>query len=391
MTGEFISPNLHVCLIHFPMALLIIGVSVELFSFLFPRSSLGNGARWMILLGALSTVPATFSGIYALSDIARTNNPVGDVPWEDVKAASPWLSQPAVWQVMRTHVIYQSAATAMSVIAVLIWLGCSDQGRKAMHWPVLVLLVGSVVVIIVGAWNGGELIYRHGVGVQTAAVVETGQTTKEKILHQIPPPVELHVIAAGCAIAIALAAIGLSCRKLNARFDYAAPGNQATGENSARQSSDALVMIRSFNPGIEVNVDPCAPAARCWMLAFVLAMATAGLGILVLAINSDALTLAKQTHHPIWKVLWEQIKPSDGTKVNRALGHVVMGSTIVILPLILAALARFAPRWRFFFTFFTLILILAVSAQIWLGVLLLLDTSDGPINKFNPAEAAATH
>jgi len=103
------------------------------------------------------------------------------------------------------------------------------------------------------------------------------------------------------------------------------------------------------------------------------------------------MTLAKQTHHPIWKVLWEQIKPSDGAKVNRALGHVVMGSTIVVLPLILAALARFAPRWRVFFTFFTLILILAVSAQIWLGVLLLLDTSQGPINKFNPAEAAATH
>ncbi len=38
-----------------------------------------------------------------------------------------------------------------------------------------------------------------------------------------------------------------------------------------------------------------------------------------------------------------------------------------------------------------MILTAAVAAQIWLGVLLLLDTPDGPINKFNPAEVAATH
>src|ERR1700722_10689969 len=100
MTGEFISPNLHVCLIHFPMALLIIGVCIALCSFLFPRSSLRVSGRWMLLLGALATVPATLSGIYALSDIARMNNPVGDGPWVDVKSASAWLAQPAIWQLM---------------------------------------------------------------------------------------------------------------------------------------------------------------------------------------------------------------------------------------------------------------------------------------------------
>src|SRR5271155_2171879 len=154
MSSEFISPNLHICLIHFPMAMLIAGVSIELFSFLWPRGSFRVSGRWMILLGALSAVPVTFSGVYALSDVARMNNPVGDVPWEDVKAASPWLSQPAVWQMMRAHVIYQSAATAIAALAVVIWLGCSDQGRKSMHWPVLTMLVGSVVIIIAGAWNG---------------------------------------------------------------------------------------------------------------------------------------------------------------------------------------------------------------------------------------------
>jgi hypothetical protein len=103
------------------------------------------------------------------------------------------------------------------------------------------------------------------------------------------------------------------------------------------------------------------------------------------------MAVAKQSHHPVWKVLWEQVKPADGEKVNRALGHVIMGTTIVVMPLILAALARWAPRRSFFFSLFTLILTAAVAAQIWLGVLLLLDTSVGPINHFNASEAASPH
>ncbi len=197
MNSEFISPNLHVVLIHFPMAMLIVGVSIELFSFLWPRGSFRMSGRWMILLGALSAVPVTFSGIYALADVARMNNPIGDVPWEDVKAASPWLSQPAIWHVMRTHVIFQSAATGMAALAVVIWLGCTDVGRKSMHWPVLVLLVGSVGIIAAGAWNGGELIYHHGVSVQTGAAAEIGEQPKYAFLRFVPPMIELHVVGAG--------------------------------------------------------------------------------------------------------------------------------------------------------------------------------------------------
>ncbi len=246
------------------------------------------------------------------------NNPVGDVPWEDVKAASPWLSQPAIWHVMRTHVIFQSAATGMAVLAVVVWLGCTDLGRKSMHWPVLVLLLGSVGIIVAGAWNGGELIYHHGVSVQTGAAAEIGEPSKYPFMRFIPPRMELHVVGAGAAVAIALAAIGLSCRKLTSRYDNTDPSHQTVMENSTRNAADAMVMIRSFNPGVEVNVDPCAPATRFWLLAFGLAAVTAVLGVIVLAEGSDALVTAKKSHEAVWKVLWGLIKPRDGEKINRA-------------------------------------------------------------------------
>ncbi len=138
-------------------------------------------------------------------------------------------------------------------------------------------------------------------------------------------------------------------------------------------------------------VQPFAPAARFWLLGFLLAAITAALGVFLLAQDSDAFARAGELHQPVWTFLWEQVKPANGKMLNRELAHVIMGGTIVIVPLILAGLARFAPRRKFWLALFTGILVLAVSAQIWLGILLLLDTSDGPLTRFNPAEAAMTH
>src|SRR5437764_8879087 len=109
MAHEFISPNLHVVLIHYPLGLLIAGALIELFSFLWSRSGFRTAGRWMILLGALSAVPTTFSGIYALNSVALSHNSVGEeTPWSDVKAGSAVLSDPHVFAMLRTHVLYQS-------------------------------------------------------------------------------------------------------------------------------------------------------------------------------------------------------------------------------------------------------------------------------------------
>jgi hypothetical protein len=40
-------------------------------------------------------------------------------------------------------------------------------------------------------------------------------------------------------------------------------------------------------------------------------------------------------------------------------------------------------------SFFTLLLACAVAAQIWVGILLLLDTSDGDVRRFNELQKPA--
>jgi uncharacterized membrane protein len=387
MASDIIRPNLHVALIHYPLGLLIAGTLIELFSFLWPRSGVGAAAKWMILIGALSAVPATFSGIYALRDIANTNNPadVEDAPWVDVRAASPLLSQPKAWSVLERHAIFQSVATGLSVIAVVIWLGCSDRARMLVRAPLLMLLLGSIGVMILGAWAGGEAVYRHGAGVDIQA--DSGPT-------RFLPVLELHVVAAGLVVAIALAAIGMSFRKMTVKHEIirdvseVALEQQVTAEGAMRTPASSMAMLRSFNPGIELTVAPFAPASRFWLLAGVLAILTAAGGIFVLAQDSDALGTATRRHQPLVKVLWSQVQPEKGQVINRALAHVIAGALLILIPLALAAMVRFAPRQRFWMGFLSLILVGVVACQIWLGILLLYDTSEGSILQFNPTGTA---
>src|ERR671913_975676 len=71
---EFINPNLHVILIHYPLGLLVVGTLIELFSFLgWRRSAFRAAGRWMLLLGILSLAPTMFSGLYALADVNKSS------------------------------------------------------------------------------------------------------------------------------------------------------------------------------------------------------------------------------------------------------------------------------------------------------------------------------
>jgi cytoskeletal protein RodZ len=66
-----------------------------------------------------------------------------------------------------------------------------------------------------------------------------------------------------------------------------------------------------------------------------------------------------------------------------------MGVSIVVLPLILSLVARFARGARMLLGIFALLLLLSVAAQIWLGALLMLDSPIGTITRFNEPEPSA--
>src|SRR5262245_22228828 len=64
--NQLVNPDLHVILIHFPIAMLFVGAAIELLAPLFwRRSSFRAAGRWMILVGALAAIPAVTTGLFA--------------------------------------------------------------------------------------------------------------------------------------------------------------------------------------------------------------------------------------------------------------------------------------------------------------------------------------
>lgn len=370
---EFVNPNLHVALVHYPLALLVGGVLIELFSFMWRRHAFRAAGRWMIFLGALSGIPTCLSGIYALHDVA---NPAHDaLTWSQVVAENA-LNE-AQWHMLTDHLIQQSVAIGLALLAVITWIGSSDGWRARLHLPLLGLLLVSVGLTLAGAWHGGELVYRHGTGVVHAGAAPptdpaTHPTTNvfelwQERLEYYLPPMQAHVILAGIAMAIAVAAIGLSIRKITqgpaiTQVDHIAAALGPPPTLIGPDGPDDLPEPR------DVSVAHI-PASRFWMLTCLLAALTAGIGYWILARGFE-----------IWAVkdLWPYVYDSQ-----RRFAHVIAGGSIVVLPIFLAGLARWAPRRKILLTIFILLLLAAVAAQIWFGILLLLDSPNGRIRSFN--------
>src|SRR5687768_18387730 len=99
VSKEFINPNLHVILIHYPLGLLVVGTLIELFSFLgWRKSGFRTAGRWMLLIGILSLPPTMLSGLYALADVNRSADTPDDATWVEARNMSP--IQGEAWEMM---------------------------------------------------------------------------------------------------------------------------------------------------------------------------------------------------------------------------------------------------------------------------------------------------
>ena len=108
-------------------------------------------------------------------------------------------------------------------------------------------------------------------------------------------------------------------------------------------------------------------------------MITAGIGMYILA-GPGGMDTWKPNE--LMKAIYD---PSDGRSItaNRRFAHVIAGTSIVALTLLLAAIGRWAPRRRGLLFVFALLLLFALGAQLWLGGLLLVDGVSGQITKLN--------
>lgn len=137
--------NLHPIFVHFPFALLVVAFFLEIAAILFKRDDFSGAAWWNQILGTIGLAGAVASGLLAAQTVT--------------------MEGPAR-AVFDTH--QQIAFLAAASFAGLLFWRISAKGkipRKPRHL-FLVLLAAAVLLMAAGAWLGGDLVYRHGVGVR---------------------------------------------------------------------------------------------------------------------------------------------------------------------------------------------------------------------------------
>jgi hypothetical protein len=237
-------------------------------------------------------------------------------------------------------------------------------------------------------------------GTQPADSAAGEQVQAKHSVEYFVPPLQLHVTLAGLAVAVALGALGLSFRAVNVAGDAAAladaereldaPERDMLYQPPVPRGPAAMDVVRSLNPDTDVTGAPRRlPVSRLWLLASLLAIGAASAGAWFL-VKEEA-----GTWDP--KQLWAMVKPAGGNTMSRQFLHVATGAVIILTPLLLALVTRVSRRPRVSLTLLALLLLAAVVVQVWLGTLLWLDTSQGPVTRFNtssegspPASAPTT-
>jgi len=143
--------NIHPYFVHFPIALLSIGLLYDLLGIIFKKDSLRNAGWWAQLFGTVAIAVTAVTGLLAESTVAHS-----DISHE----------------IMETHKTLELIAVG---IFVLLFIWRSTRYRYA-GLPLLIvyLIIGAsaVGIMFYGAHLGGRLVYEFGVGSSAVAQPE---------------------------------------------------------------------------------------------------------------------------------------------------------------------------------------------------------------------------
>ena len=142
------STHLHAMVVHFPIALLLVGFLFETISFFYKKEFFRQSAFYLLILGMLGTVASYLAG-----------NAAGEGMEEGALSKAMELHEQAatisLWLTIMTALVYAAIyflkykRTWLRIIAVLLFAG----------------VIGSIART---GYLGGQLVYKHGAGVELA-------------------------------------------------------------------------------------------------------------------------------------------------------------------------------------------------------------------------------
>ncbi len=148
-SNEFkIIPNLHPAVVHFPIALTMAAFIFGLVARLTRKSESSHlvaaAGNYTLILAALSAIAGVVFGWLAFNSTMNH---------DDAGHAAMLLHR--AWAI----------PTAVGLVLLAIWNSAKPCLSNIMSIPVLVCLAGLSMAVATTAWLGGEVVYRHGIGV----------------------------------------------------------------------------------------------------------------------------------------------------------------------------------------------------------------------------------
>ena len=144
----FTASHLHAMFIHFPIALLVVGFLAEVIALFSKKEFFKKAGFYLLVLGTLGTLASYFSG-----------NAAGEGIEEGPLAKVMELHEQAA-----TITLWLTIATSSVYAAILIF-----KYKKSWAKIVSVVLFAAIIGGIARTgYLGGQLVYKHGAGVQLA-------------------------------------------------------------------------------------------------------------------------------------------------------------------------------------------------------------------------------
>ena len=143
----FDTTHLHPMIVHFPIALLIIGFLFDLAGVISKKDFFNKAGFYLLILGTLGVVAAYFSGNLAGDGITEAGT---------------------LKQALETHEEAAELSLWLMVIISVIRIGIVTFKKYSgiFKWAALGLFFIGVLSIARTGYYGGELVYKHAAGVQ---------------------------------------------------------------------------------------------------------------------------------------------------------------------------------------------------------------------------------
>ena len=133
--------TIHPALVHFPIALLLVGLVIDFVGKWRPREFLSRSAAGLYVVGVAGGLLAAVSGIAAVFTAPRLADP-GPMVWQHPVAAV-------------------SSIVLFAVVAIFRW----SRRLQPSSVPLLAVAATAAVLLLTAGWLGHDLVYSHGFGV----------------------------------------------------------------------------------------------------------------------------------------------------------------------------------------------------------------------------------